>query len=392
MKRNAGSTIVLVLVVALLTLALAGAAVGTYCKLTNKVLVDNDVYNRDMAEYRKYEKFMNIQGIIDKSFLWEYDKEAELEAVYRAMLGSLGDQYSRYLDKEEVESLFASMNSSFTGVGVVFMQTEEGFLINEVIKDGPAYGAGLLAGDYILKVDGKEFEYSDDMAACIRGEAGTTVKLLIKRGEEELEFNIVRGKIETGTVENATLEDGKIGYIRIKSFGEDTAKTFINTLSSIEGQGVKGLIIDLRNNGGGLFDAGVYIADALLPEGVVSYAEDKNGTRTNYNSDARHQTKLPIVVLINEATASTSEMFAAAMKDYGATLVGTKTYGKGVMQETHMYTDGTAVNVTVRQFFSPNGNQIHGVGVEPTEIVPIPENLQDTQLQRAIDILLGETK
>ena len=227
------------------------------------------------------------------------------------------------------------------------------------------------------------------MAIAIRGEAGTTVKLLLKRGEEELELSIVRGKIETGTVESTTLEDGKIGYIRIKSFGDDTSKVFKEALSSMEAQNVEGLVIDLRNNGGGLFDEGVAIADRLLPTGIVSYAEDKQGRRINYNSDGKY-CKLPMVVLINEATASTSEMLAAALKDNGITLVGITTYGKGIMQETHPYIDGTAVSVTVRQFFSPQGNQIHGVGVEPTEVVPIPENLEDTQLQRAVDILLGE--
>ncbi|MBO4234972.1 MAG: S41 family peptidase [Firmicutes bacterium] len=404
MERRTSTIVSLILVVILLTLAIAGIAVGAYFKLANKVIVDRgeyemmnaiagqasqDDYDAVKDKYKKYEKFIDIQGLIDDSFLWDYDAAEEMEAVYRAMLGSLGDQYTRYLDEEELEALILSMNSSFTGVGVVFMQTDDGFIITEVIKDGPADAAGLKAGDYILKVDGKEFEYSDDMAVCIRGEAGTQVKLLIKRDDKEIEFDIVRGKIETATVESATLEDGKIGYIRIKSFGDDTAKMFDSALSSLEGQNVEGLIIDLRNNGGGLFDAGVSIADTLLPDGVVSYAEDKNGKRTNYNSDSRH-TDLPIVVITNEATASTSEMLAAALKDYDAILVGTTTYGKGVMQETHFYNDGTAVNVTVRQFFSPKGNVIHGVGVEPTEVVPLAEGLEDTQLARAIEILQGK--
>ena len=389
MERKTGSTIVLILVVALLTLAIAGVAVGAYFKFTDKVIMDRATFEEVRDSYKKYEKFIDIQGLIDNSFLWEYDEAAEKEAIYRSMLGSLGDQYTRYLDEEEFEALYLSMNSSFTGVGIVFMQTDEGFYITEVIKDGPADTMGVQAGDYILKVDGKEFDYSDDMAASIRGEAGTRVKLLILRDEKEIEFDIVRGKIETATVESAPIEDGKIGYIRIKSFGDDTAQKFAQELGILEKQGVEGLIIDLRNNGGGLFDAGVSIADRLLPEGIVSYAEDKNGKRTNYNSDKKH-TDLPIVVLINEATASTSEMLAAALKDYDATLIGTTTYGKGVMQETHIYSDGTAVNVTTRQFFSPNGNVIHGEGVKPTEVVALSDGMEDTQLNRAIEILLGK--
>jgi len=389
MEQKPKSNIALVITVAIITLALAAMLLGAYFKLTDKVVIGRAEYESRIAEYKQFDKLIDIQDTIENSFLWDYDKDAAFEAMYRGMLGSLGDQYSRYMNEEEWESMLQSMNSSFTGVGVVFMQTDEGFYITEVIKDGPADAAGVKAGDYILKVDGEEYEYSDDMAVAIRGEAGTTVNLLIKRGEEEIEFNIVRGKIETGTVESSTLEDGKIGYIRIKSFGDDTAKAFKDALSAIEGQQVKGLIIDLRNNGGGLFDEGVQIADRLLPTGVVSYAEDKNGNRDNYNSDSK-SCNLPMVVLINEATASTSEMLAAALKDSGATLVGITTYGKGIMQETRPYSDGTAVSVTVRQFFSPLGNPIHGVGVEPTEVVPIPENLEDTQLQRAIDILIGE--
>jgi len=387
MERKTGSTIALILVVALLTLAIAGAAVGAYFKMTNKVIIDRAAFETVKEGLEENDKFLEIQSLIDNSFLWEYDKDAEMEAVYRAMLGSLGDQYTRYLDKEEFEALYLSMNSSFTGVGVVFMQTEEGFVITEVIKDGPAEIAGIKAGDHILKVDGKEYEYSDDMAANIRGEAGTTVKLLILRDEEEIEFDIVRGKIETATVESEIIEDGKLAYIRIKSFGDDTAKLFDEALSAAERKSVQGVIIDLRNNGGGLFDSGVSIADRILPEGVVSYAEDKSGNRVNYNSDSKH-TELPIVLIINEASASTSEMLAAALKDYGITLIGATTFGKGVIQETHMYSDGTAVNVTVRQFFSPKGNVIHGEGVTPTEVVPLAEGLEDTQLSRAIEILL----
>ena len=387
MERKTGSTIALILVVALLTLAIAGAAVGAYFKMTNKVIIDRAAFETVKEGLEENDKFLEIQSLIDNSFLWEYDKDAEMEAVYRAMLGSLGDQYTRYLDKEEFEALYLSMNSSFTGVGVVFMQTEEGFVITEVIKDGPAEIAGIKAGDHILKVDGKEYEYSDDMAANIRGEAGTTVKLLILRDEEEIEFDIVRGKIETATVESEIIEDGKLAYIRIKSFGDDTAKLFDEALSAAERKSVQGVIIDLRNNGGGLFDSGVSIADRILPEGVVSYAEDKSGNRVNYNSDSKH-TELPIVLIINEASASTSEMLAAALKDYGITLIGATTFGKGVIQETHMYSDGSAVNVTVRQFFSPKGNVIHGEGVTPTEVVPLAEGLEDTQLSRAIEILL----
>lgn len=381
------SKVRIILITVLLTLAIVGIAFALFMKMSNLVFVNEKSYNNAVEQIKGNEKFFDIQRLIDETFLWEYDQSAEKEAIYRSMLDSLGDQYTRYLNEGELQDLIDSMNSSFTGVGVVFMQTEEGFIITEVINEGPAYYAGLKAGDYILKVDGEEFENSDDMAHAIRGEAGTQVKLLIKRDKEEIEFDIVRGKIEDASVEGITIEDGKLGYIRIKSFGDDTAKNFDKALSQLESQGVQGLVIDLRNNSGGLFDEGVKIADRLLAEGIVSYAEDKNGNRENYNSDAKH-TELTMVVLTNGATASTSEMLAAALKDYGVTLVGEKTFGKGIMQETHIYSDNTAVNVTVREFFSPNGNKIHGAGVEPTEVVPYSYELEDTQLNRAIELLL----
>ena len=375
-----------IIITVLLTLSVVALVIFGCMKMAGLVLVRESDYKNAVQGQTSYHKFMDIQRLIDESFLWEYDKDAEQEAIYRAMLGSLGDEYTRYLDEEELQALIDGMNSSFNGIGVVFIQAEEGFIITDVIKDGPAYTVGIKAGDHILKVDDKEFEDSNEMAIAIRGEIGTQVKLTIKRGEEEMVFDIVRGKIDNASVEGIVLDGTNIGYIRIKSFGEETAQEFDKILSSLEGQGIEGLIIDIRNNSGGLFDAGVSIADRLLPEGIVSYAEDKDGNRFNYNSDSKH-TKLPMVVLINGASASTSEMLAAALKDYDAILVGEKTFGKGIMQETHVYEDNTAVNVTVREFFSPNGNKIHSVGVEPNEVVPYSYELEDMQLNRAIEIL-----
>lgn len=381
-----GSTGLIILITFLATLGLALIGLTAYFKLSDKVIVDRADYEQAANIYREYEKQIDIQRLIDESFLWEYDSDHEKEAVYRAMLGVLGDQYSRYLNEEELTELLNTMNSSFTGVGIVFMDTEEGFLVTEVIKDGPAYSVGVEAGDLILKVDGKEFDSTEEMAVAIRGEAGTRVKILVKRGKEEKEFDIVRGKIDGSSVDSLPIEEDNLGYIRIKSFGNDTASAFDSAISGFESQGVKGIVIDLRNNPGGIFEAGVDVADRILPEGTITYTEDKKGNKSFYNSDSKH-TNLPIVVLINESTGSTSEMLAAALKDNGYTLVGVTTYGKGIMQETRMYPDGTAVSVTTNQFFSPLGNPIHGVGVEPNEVLPLAAELTDTQLARAIDIL-----
>lgn len=380
-----GSTIIIVLVAVILTLAITFMGMAAYFKFTDKVVIDRNEYRADQESDKKYDKFFDIQRLIENSYLWEYDQDEELEAIYRAMLDSLGDQYSRYLSEEELTALLQTMNSNFTGIGIVVMNTDEGYLVTEVMKDGPAQSVGIKEGDYILKVDGKTYDSLDETTSAIRGEAGTRVKVTMLRGEEEIDFDVVRGEIDGTTVDSTVLEE-ELGYIYIKSFGDDTADEFAKALSNMESQNVKGLIIDMRNNPGGMFDAGVEIADRILPEGIITYTEDKNGNRENYNSDSKH-TDLPMAVLINGATGSTSEMLAAALKDNGAILIGTTTYGKGVMQETHMYGDGTAVNVTTRQFFSPKGNPINGVGVEPNEVVPLAEGLEDTQLNRAIELL-----
>ncbi|MBR3053404.1 MAG: S41 family peptidase [Firmicutes bacterium] len=386
--RNRGRRWPGVLITVLITAALCFGGFAAYVKITDKVLVDCARYEEVAEAYAKYSKFFDMQSLIEGQYLYDYDGEKMMDDGYHAMLKSLGDVYTRYMDAEEYATLERSINSRFTGIGITFTMTEEGELrIIDVVKDGPAEIAGIQAGDVIETINGEVYDDMSLAAAAIRGDAGTTVKLRIKRGAEELDFSIIRGVIDDVNVESASLTD-EIGYIRIKSFGTETADLFDKALSELESEGKTGVVIDLRGNPGGLFDQGIRIADRLLPEMLVTYTEDKAGNRQEYKSDEAC-TDLDFVILVNGDTASTSEVLAAAVKDSGrGTILGEQTFGKGVVQMTHVYPDRTAVNVTAMQYFSPNGNEIHGKGVAP-DVVMEARNLEEwnAQIQKAVEIL-----
>ncbi|MBR2560034.1 MAG: S41 family peptidase [Firmicutes bacterium] len=386
--RNRGRRWPGVLITVLITAALCVGGFAAYVKITDKVLVDRARYEEDAEAYVKYSKFFDMQSLIEGQYLYDYDGEKMMDDGYHAMLKSLGDVYTRYMDAEEYATLERSINSRFTGIGITFTMTEEGELrIIDVVKDGPAEIAGIQAGDVIETINGEVYDDMSLAAAAIRGDAGTTVKLRIKRGAEELDFSIIRGVIDDVNVESTSLTDD-IGYIRIKSFGTETADLFDKALSELESEGKTGVVIDLRGNPGGLFDQGIRIADRLLPEMLVTYTEDKAGNRQEYKSDEAC-TDLDFVILVNGDTASTSEVLAAAVKDSGrGTILGEQTFGKGVVQMTHVYPDRTAVNVTAMQYFSPNGNEIHGKGVAP-DVVMEARNLEEwnAQIQKAVEIL-----
>lgn len=375
------------LLIVLLTAVVMVGGFTAYVKITDKVLVDRKAYEEVAEAYGKYSKFFDMQKLIEEKFLYDYDREEVMDAGYHAMLSSLGDVYTRYMDAEEYASLERGMNSQFTGIGITFTMTEEGLKIIDVVKNGPAELAGIKAGDIIESIDGEIYDDMSLAAAAIRGEAGTTVKLKIVRGEESMEIPIVRGVIDDSPVESNALND-TVGYIRIKSFGQNTAALFEDAISGFERDGMTGIVIDLRGNPGGLFDQGIAIADRLLPEMRITYTEDKAGNRNEYMSDASC-TDLDFVVLVNGDTASTSEVLAAAIKDSGrGTILGERTYGKGVVQMTHIYPDGTAVNVTAMQYFSPDGHEISGVGVAP-DVIMKAETLEEwsAQVQKAVEIL-----
>lgn len=380
--------ILLIIGVVLATLLAAAAGFFAVSQATGILLISQEDYDTLNDIGARYSKLYSMQKAIETQFLWEVDQDKQMDALYGALIETLDDQYSAYMDKEEYEAWQSYVQGVFTGVGVVFSQDKSGdFVISKVISGGPADSAGLKAGDVLLKVDGKAYEDADQMAMHMRGEEGTSVKVTYRRGSETKEAELVRAQVEEPSVYAETL-DKQYGYIRISAFESGTAAQFKRELDEFETKGVKGLVIDLRGNGGGLVDAGVDIADMLLPECTITHTEDKAGKTKYYNSDEAC-TGLKYVVLVDENSASTSEIVAAAIKDNkGGSLVGTTTYGKGIIQGTVQFNDGSALKLTIQQYFSPKNNEIHGVGVEPDYKVKLSKNAKtDTQLEKALELL-----
>lgn len=386
-----GSTAVLVITVMLFAVVLTLAALTVFMRTTGRVIVIPEETDNPVDEAKtEADKFAEIDKMIQDSYIKEYDRDKQLEDAYRSMLDSLGDKYSRYLNADEFSELMDDLNGSFTGAGIIFSANDDGdgFVVLEVIPDGPAAIAGVEMDDVILKVDGKSFDEITEVTSAIKGDPGTEVKLTLLRDDEELEVAVIRGDIKGTTVDSKTLEEENIGYVRIKTFGEDTYSAFETALNEFEKAKVDGLIIDLRDNPGGIFQEGIKVADRLLPECILAQSKGKSEERETYNSDGK-KTNLNMVVLINENTASTAEMLAAAIKTNKAgTLVGTKTFGKGLMQEVRMYDDGSAIYLTTGEFFDSLGQTIDGEGVAPdTTVRNVATSKEDKQLNKAIEIL-----
>ncbi len=281
----------------------------------------------------------------------------------------------------------ASATGNYSGVGITFSEDDDGnFQVLEVNAGSPAEKAGVVEGDLILTVDGQAYTNSEVMAAAIRGKKGTEVTLMLFHDGKEKEVKMVRDDIVLQSVTWEML-DNSIGYIKISSFLNNTGADFKEALQAVEKNKAKGLILDLRNNGGGLVDQSVEVADELLDEGVVCYVEDKNGKTETYNAyDGK--TKIPAVVLINESSASASEILAGALKDNGYEIVGTKSFGKGVIQTTIEMDDGSALKLTIMQYLSPDKHVIHQKGIKPTVKVEDKEKTEaDEQLEKAEELL-----
>ena len=344
------------------------------------------------------QKMQLIYDLISDNYLYDIDKDAMKEAIYGAMLDSLGDPYSVYYTAEEYTSLMQSTSGSYIGIGVVVTKDEETGYINvvEPYEGSGGAEAGILEGDKIIKADGVDLTplSLDEAVTYIKGEEGTKVKLTILRGEETLELEAERRAIEVITVAH-TMLDGNIGYIDISQFTDTSVHQFMEAYEKLEAEGMTGLIVDIRSNPGGTLSSVVNILDYLLPEGKLVYTENKKGEQRIFNSDADAVLDIPCAVLVNENSASASEIFAGALQDYGkARIVGTQTFGKGIVQSILPISDGTAVKITIENYFTPNGNNIHGVGITPDEVVEFDteayqENETDTQLNAAIEYING---
>ncbi|MBQ4531114.1 MAG: S41 family peptidase [Lachnospiraceae bacterium] len=343
-------------------------------------------------------KAESIQKVIDAYYLEEENVEDVKEGVYKGMVDALGDPYSVYFTKEEYDSFKESYTGEYCGIGASLLQDAETGIITIVkaFEGSPAKEAGLMTDDILYKVNEEEVTGQDlsEVVAKVKGLEDTTVKLTIVRDSEEIEMEVARKTISIPTVESEMLENN-IGYILISEFDEVTTSQYAEAYNSLKSQGMKSLIVDLRNNPGGGLSVVAEILDSVLPEGMIVYHEDKNGYREEYKSDAEHQIDIPLVVLVNGNSASASEIFAGAVKDYGiGTLIGTKTFGKGVVQQMIDLGDGSAMKVTISKYFTPNGVCIHGTGIEPDielefDSESYKKDESDNQLKKAIEVLNG---
>lgn len=363
-----------------------GACAAVFNGALGYVKMSKDDY-REMSEtYERYGKLNQLYNAVNSSFYEEVDEDALLEGAYKGLVSGLDDPYSSYMTADEYSDWKASATGEYSGVGITFTRDDDGnFVVISIEKDSPAQEAGMKAGDIITKVDGKEYDDLDIIGNAIRGEEGSKVELTYTRDGKEDKATLVREKIVQHSVEYEMLE-GEIGYIRISSFIESTAEDFKSALEDIEDKDAKGLVLDLRDNGGGLVDSCVDIADEFLDEGVVVYVEDRNKERNEYTAEDG-KTGLKTVVIVNENSASASEILAAALQDNGIELVGKTTFGKGVIQSTAELDDGSALKLTIMQYFSPKGNAINKKGVEPDYQVENQENSEeDAQLEKALSL------
>lgn len=352
---------------------------------------DNTIITKEVSK-----KAESIQKVIDAYYLEEENVETVKEGVYKGMVDALGDPYSVYFTKEEYDAFKESYTGEYCGIGATLLQNAETGIIT-IVKafDGsPAKEAGLMTDDILYKVNGEEVTGQDltEVVTKVKGVENTSVKITIMRDGKEIEMDVTRKTISIPTVESKMLENN-IGYILISEFDEVTTSQYEEAYNSLKNQGMKSLIVDLRNNPGGGLSVVAKILDSILPEGMIVYHEDKNGYREEFKSDEEHQIDIPLVVLVNGNSASASEIFAGAVKDYGiGTLIGTKTFGKGVVQQMVDLGDGSAMKVTISKYYTPKGVCIHGTGIEPdievefdTEAYKKDES--DNQLQKAIEVL-----
>jgi len=330
-------------------------------------------------------KLDSIKAQIDKYFIWDYKDSDLTEGAYKGYVQGLGDQYSNYMTKEEYKEDLESYSGEYSGIGITFNENDNGYFeVADVVEGSPAEEAGIVKGDFILTVDGQKYDTTDETAKHIRGEEGTKVNIEYMHEGKSKKVDITRKSIHQETVKWEIL-DGDIGYIRIGSFLETTGDDFKKALDEVEKKGARSLILDLRDNGGGLVDECVQVADEFLDKGVVVYCEDKNGKTETYDAEDG-KTKLPTVVLINENSASASEILSYAMKDNGYKIIGENSYGKGVIQVTLPQSDGSALELTIMEYLSPDKHKVHGKGVKPdVEVEDDPDTEEDEQLEKAKD-------
>lgn len=396
-KNRIYKIIMIVAIAVFLTFMVTSISLYTYF-LNNPISITSksSSSSKDIAgTLQKYKE------IIDKYYLGEVDEEKLKEGAIKGYIEGLGDPYTEYISANEMEDYLSDTMGNFVGIGIYMVKnTEKGKIqVLAPIKGSPAEKAGIQAGDLILTVDGVDYS-ADEMTIAsnkIKGEEGTTVTIEVLRGTETKKYELKREKVKVNQVEGKVLSNN-IGYINFTSFDETTADDFKAKFEELNKQGIKSLIIDLRNNGGGIVDQALQIADYVADkDSVLLYEVDKNNKETVKKAKTDPIINMPIIILTNENTASASEILAGALKDLGkAKTVGTTTYGKGVIQQILKLSDGSGLKVTIEEYQTPNRSKIHKIGIAPDEEVKLPDSVtnvlnvtesEDTQLQKAIEML-----
>lgn len=346
-------------------------------------------------------KLKLLEQCADEYFLFDTpDAQDYQDNIYKGFMEALDDPYSCYYTADEYKTLMESTSGSYEGIGVVVSQNVQTKVITVVrpFEGCPGAEAGMLPGDILVEVAGNDVSGIDvsTVVSWIKGEGGTTVDIRVYRESEEkyYDFTVERRAIEVPTVGYEMMDDN-IGYVQVTEFDEVTSDQFIAAVDDLKSQGMEGLIVDIRDNPGGLLSCVVEMLDYMLPEGTLVYTEDKNGEGDTYTSDAEHYFDLPLAVLVNGNSASASEIFSGAIQDYGTgTIIGTQTFGKGIVQSILPFNDGSAIKITVSRYFTPRGTCIHGEGITPDVVVDLDEDLknkltieksEDNQLQTAIE-------
>lgn len=387
MQMNKSKYILTIIVSVILGSFLAVGIVIAGLKINGLSLVSSETAELVESLSKNFNKMPDIHKTIIEEGIFTLDEKKASDNVYKALVKSLGDPYSEYLTEKEVKEWEESLSGEFSGVGINFHKKDGRLVVIKTIEGSPASNADIKPGDFILKADGKAYEESDEMARHIRGPEGTKVVVTFERDGVQKDIELTRAKVKEHTVNTKELSP-TMGYIQITGFEDGTAKEFDKALGEFQTKGYTSMVIDLRGNAGGYTSEGIEIADKLLPEGTITYMENKKGEKEYYNSDVK-QTKIKYALLVDENTASTSEILAAAIKDNkGGPIVGTRTYGKGIVQTTFKFSDGSALKLTILQYFSPKGKTIHKKGVNPDYVVEyVNDSEQDVQLEKAMEVL-----
>ncbi len=391
--------IMLIAIVAFITFLLTSIGMYKYFssdKASTQLVFSSENNGEITSEISKYRR------LIDKYFLGEVDENKLKEGAIKGYVEGLDDPYTEYISKDDMKDYLEDTTGNFVGIGIYMVKDTKTnkIMVLAPIKGSPAEKAGIIPEDLIIAVDGVQYS-ADDMSVAankIKGKEGTTVKIQILRGTETKEFELIRENIKVNPVEGKVLSNN-IGYIEFSSFDKGTAEQFKNKFEELQKQNIKSLIIDLRNNGGGIVDEALEIADYILEKDkVILYEVDKNDKEEIKKSENEPIINMPIIILTNGNTASSSEILAGALKDHGkAQIVGEKTYGKGVIQQLLTLPDGSGLKITSEEYLTPNKTKINKIGIEPDEKVELPSTIKnvlsvdekdDTQLQKAIEMLV----